>query len=87
MSKVVILGGGVAGLSAAHELVLRGFEVEVYERNKQYYGGKARSIDYTHHGMYAKPLPGEHGFRFFPGFYRHVTGTIRDIPYKQDEKN
>ncbi|MFZ4613592.1 MAG: hydroxysqualene dehydroxylase [Bacteroidia bacterium] len=87
MSKVVILGGGVAGLSAAHELVLRGFEVEVYERNKQYYGGKARSIDYTHHGMYAKPLPGEHGFRFFPGFYRHVTGTMREIPYSQNGKN
>ncbi|MFN5628998.1 MAG: NAD(P)-binding protein [Bacteroidota bacterium] len=47
MSKVIILGGGVAGLSAAHELVLRGFELEVYEHNKQYCGGKAWSIDYT----------------------------------------
>lgn len=29
--KVAVLGGGVAGLTAAHELVDRGFEVEVYE--------------------------------------------------------
>lgn len=28
-----------------------------------------------------KPLPGEHGFRFFPGFYKHVTDTMRRIPY------
>ena len=26
-------------------------------------------------------LPGEHGFRFFPGFYRHVTHTMSRIPY------
>ena len=45
MSKrVVILGGGVGGLSAAHELVERGFEVEVFER-KDLPGGKARSLD------------------------------------------
>ena len=31
MAKVVIIGGGVAGLSAAHELINRGFQVEVYE--------------------------------------------------------
>ena len=30
--RVVILGGGVAGMSAAHELVERGFEVVVLER-------------------------------------------------------
>ena len=26
------------------------------------------------------PLPGEHGFRFFPGFYRHVVHTMGRIP-------
>ena len=32
--KVVILGGGVAGLSAAHELLERGFAVEIFEKLK-----------------------------------------------------
>ena len=41
--KVVILGGGVAGLSAAHELLERGFAVEVFEK-LNIPGGKARSI-------------------------------------------
>ena len=41
--KVVILGGGVAGMSAAHELIERGFDVDVYER-WSIPGGKARSI-------------------------------------------
>ena len=26
-------------------------------------------------------LPGEHGFRFFPNFYRHITDTLARIPY------
>ena len=51
--KVVILGGGVAGLSAAHELIERGFGVEVFEKLK-IPGGKARSIPIVeglgHHG-------------------------------------
>jgi uncharacterized protein with NAD-binding domain and iron-sulfur cluster len=25
--------------------------------------------------------PGEHGFRFFPGFYRHLPDTMSRIPY------
>ena len=25
-------------------------------------------------------MPGEHGFRFFPGFYKHVVDTMRRIP-------
>ena len=41
--KVAILGGGVAGLSAAHELIERGFQVEVFEM-RTIPGGKARSI-------------------------------------------
>jgi uncharacterized protein with NAD-binding domain and iron-sulfur cluster len=38
-----VLGGGVAGLSAAHELAERGFEVTVHEQ-RDAPGGKARSI-------------------------------------------
>lgn len=40
--KVVILGGGVAGMSAAHELAERGFHVHVYEA-RPVPGGKART--------------------------------------------
>lgn len=105
--KVVILGGGVAGMSAAQELIERGYEVEILER-QLIAGGKARSIPVMQ-GMddrgskerhtkaledwlnldgpstppgAARPwLPGEHGFRFFPNFYRHVTDTMSRIPF------
>jgi 2-polyprenyl-6-methoxyphenol hydroxylase-like FAD-dependent oxidoreductase len=33
MTRVVILGGGVAGMSAAQELIERGFEVVVLEHS------------------------------------------------------
>ena len=70
----------MAGLTAAHELAERGFAVTVYERNAL--GGKARSIPVA--GTAAggrQDLPGEHGFRFFPGFYHHVPDTMRRIPF------
>src|SRR5205823_12725549 len=40
--RVAVLGGGMAGLAAAHEPVERGFKVDVYERKAL--GGEARSI-------------------------------------------
>jgi uncharacterized protein with NAD-binding domain and iron-sulfur cluster len=82
MSKVIILGGGVAGMSAAHELVERGFQVEIYERQTEYVGGKARSVNVPETNLQFpdKYLPGEHGFRFFPGFYKHITDTMKRIP-------
>lgn len=79
--KVIILGGGIAGLSAAHELIERHFDVEIYER-LPIPGGKARSFPVPGSGKDGrKDLPGEHGFRFFPRFYRHVTDTMSRIPY------
>jgi len=45
------------------------------------FGGKARSIDDPDPPTgERKPLPGEHGFRFFPGFYQHIILTMQDIP-------
>ncbi len=85
--KVVILGGGVAGMSAAHELIERGYDVEVFEKHLVYSGGKARSVDVlgTNSDGQDNYLPGEHGFRFFPGFYKHVTDTMKRIPYKNSK--
>jgi uncharacterized protein with NAD-binding domain and iron-sulfur cluster len=98
VKKVVILGGGIAGMSAAHELIERGFAVEVFER-QGIPGGKARSLRVAEpfeRPMLGGPafagaryrakkpwLPGEHGFRFFPGFYRHVVDTMERIPEGQ----
>jgi len=73
MTRVRIFGGGVAGLTVAHELACReGFEVIVHEPRADL-GGKARS-------QFKDGLPGEHGFRFFPGWYLHVTDIMRRIP-------
>jgi uncharacterized protein with NAD-binding domain and iron-sulfur cluster len=85
--RVLILGGGVAGLSAAHELSERGFKVTVCEGTDSL-GGKARSIDVPGSGVDGrKPLPGEHGFRFFPGFYRHLPDTMSRIPFGGGSKS
>jgi uncharacterized protein with NAD-binding domain and iron-sulfur cluster len=79
--KVIVIGGGVAGMSAAHELAVRDeFDVVVYEL-RSIPGGKARSMPAKPGTGGREPLPGEHGFRFFPGFYRHVTETMSRIPY------
>jgi uncharacterized protein with NAD-binding domain and iron-sulfur cluster len=87
--RVIILGGRVGGMSAAHELIERGFEVLVLERGRLA-GGKARSISVVDDSGHERAdsqvktiqhrLPGEHGFRFFPGFYKHVIDTMMRIP-------
>ncbi|WP_426449859.1 hydroxysqualene dehydroxylase [Paenibacillus sp. S-38] len=83
-TKVIILGGGVAGMSAAHELGERGFDVSVYEM-KRLPGGKARSMPVPGSGTEGRAdLPGEHGFRFFPRFYKHIIDTMKRIPYGDD---
>ncbi|MFL6089200.1 MAG: FAD-dependent oxidoreductase [Aeromicrobium sp.] len=78
--RVAVFGGGMAGLTAAHELAERGFSVTVFEPSA--WGGKARSIPAPGTGSGGRAdLPGEHGFRFFPGFYHHVPDTMRRIPF------
>ncbi len=78
--SVIVIGGGVGGLTAAHELINRGFKVDVYEARAAF-GGKARSQPVAGTGTLGRAdLPGEHGFRFYPRFYRHVTDQMARIP-------
>jgi uncharacterized protein with NAD-binding domain and iron-sulfur cluster len=75
-----VLGGGVAGLTAAHELAARGFEVTVYERRA--WGGKARSTVVPGSARAGRqPLPGEHAYRVPFGFYQNLPDTMRRIPF------
>jgi uncharacterized protein with NAD-binding domain and iron-sulfur cluster len=78
--RVAVLGGGVAGLTVAHELAERDFDVTVYERRA--FGGKARSfgVPGTASGG-RRRLPGEHGARFIPGLYVNLPDTMRRIPF------
>ncbi|WP_280262258.1 hydroxysqualene dehydroxylase [Nocardia wallacei] len=77
---VAVLGGGVAGLTVAHELAERGFAVTVYERKAL--GGKAISTPVPGTGQAGRrDLPGEHGHRGYFGFYRHLPDTLRRIPF------
>lgn len=79
-TRVLIAGAGIAGLTAAHELAERGYLVTVVEALAAP-GGKSRSIPVEGSAAAGQQeLPGEHGFRFFPGFYRHIPDTMARIP-------
>ncbi|RKH12963.1 FAD-dependent oxidoreductase [Corallococcus praedator] len=80
MPDVIVVGGGIAGLTAAHELVERGFKVHVFD-SRATWGGKARSQPVPGTGTgNRRALPGEHGFRFYPRFYRHVIDQMQRTP-------
>jgi uncharacterized protein with NAD-binding domain and iron-sulfur cluster len=75
-----VLGGGIGGLTAAHELAERGFAVTVYERRAV--GGKARSFGVPGSARGGRrPLPAEHGARFIPGLYQNLPDTMQRIPF------
>ena len=80
MKKIIVIGGGVGGLSCAHELAERSYEVHVYEARASW-GGKARSQPVANTGTGGRAdLPGEHGFRFYPRFYKHVIDLMERTP-------
>jgi cytochrome b involved in lipid metabolism len=85
--KVIIIGAGISGLTAAHELVEKGFEVEVYEKGTVA-GGMARST------RTAKDIPSEHSWRGYGPFYYNTFEIMSRIPidrklsdYEKNDRN
>jgi uncharacterized protein with NAD-binding domain and iron-sulfur cluster len=74
-----VFGGGVAGLTAAHELIERGFDVTLYER--QAWGGciRGQSLPHTGKGR-RRDLPSEHSLHAYFGTYLNFADTLRRIP-------
>lgn len=72
--KILIFGGGISGLTVAHECIHRGFEVHVYEK-KSHFGGKAFGLK-QEEGLHI-----EHSIRTYGANYHHLFQTLRSIPY------
>ena len=79
--KIVILGGGLGGLSVAHNLAKRGFDdITIYERNSNT-GGMARSKRvHINKNEYVNGTIRENGKYMHDGKnIRHVNGTVRHV--------
>lgn len=79
MPSVVILGGGIAGLTAAFELASRGFDVTVIERN-DIIGGMARSMESPKSSGSEQICPLEYSWRAFGPYYYNTFDVLRRIP-------
>lgn len=84
-NRVAIFGGGPGGLSAALELVERGFDVDLYERHG-FLGGKSRTETVVGSGTGGrKDLPIESGPHVYWGTYPHWNDTMSRVPSASGE--
>lgn len=74
--SAIVCGGGIGGLTAAHELVKKGFKVTVFERN-EILGGLARSTFLNNeNGTY----PTEYSWRVYGTGYKNLLQLLKEIP-------
>lgn len=76
LPSVAIIGSGISGLSTAHELAERGYQVSVYEKLSEP-GGVARSFRQN-----PSSTPSEYSWRGFGPFYHNVFDLMKRIPEK-----
>jgi uncharacterized protein with NAD-binding domain and iron-sulfur cluster len=76
MSKrIIIFGGGIAGLTVAHELLNKGYDVTLIEKDSLL-GGMAQSR------REKNGTPSEHSWRGYAPFYKNTFELLRKIPDK-----
>jgi 15-cis-phytoene desaturase len=75
---IIIIGAGVSGLTAAHELVKLNYRVSLIERNDDV-GGIAR----TYQDERTKRCPIEYSWRAFGPYYQNVYNILNDIPIEK----
>jgi uncharacterized protein with NAD-binding domain and iron-sulfur cluster len=76
MYDIIIFGGGISGLTIAHELVKNNFKILIVEKDEQN-GGMARS------NIEPNNIPSEHSWRGYAPFYKNTFQLIKEIPYNR----
>jgi len=74
MKQVIIFGGGISGLTVAHELVKKGFKVTVVEKDTCL-GGMAKTRWENNN------TPSEHSWRGWSNTYSNTFRLMKEIPY------
>jgi hypothetical protein len=73
MPEVIIVGAGLAGMSAATRLMEQGFAITLYEQN-DFLGGKLGA-----HRVDDKPEPHEHSYHMYLNWYNNFWQLMREI--------
>ncbi|WP_269634393.1 FAD-dependent oxidoreductase [Marichromatium purpuratum] len=75
LKRVVVVGGGLAGMNASHELLKRGFDVTLVERSANL-GGRLTGWEVEVNG---ETMTTEHGFHGFFNQYYNLNGLIDEL--------
>ena len=73
MPEVIIVGSGLAGISAATRLMEKGFDITLYEQN-DFLGGKLGA-----HRVGDKPDPHEHCYHMYLNWYNNFWQLMSEI--------
>lgn len=74
MYDIIIFGGGLAGLTIAHELVKNNYKILIVEKESTLGGMVSTRIEQS-------GIPSEHSWRGYAPFYENVFNIMREIPY------
>jgi hypothetical protein len=80
MKHVIVIGGGIAGLTTAFELSEQNYKVTIIERNN-IVGGLAR----TYQDSNNKICPYEYSWRAYGQWYQNVYNIMKRIPFNDKE--
>ena len=73
MPEVIVVGSGLAGMSAATRLMEQGFDITLYEQNN-FLGGKLGAHRDSH-----TPDPHEHCYHMYLNWYNNFWQFMREI--------
>ena len=71
--KIIVIGGGISGLTVCHELINKGFHVKLFEKDNMI-GGMARSR------REFNGSPSEHSWRGYGPFFNNFFDIAKRIP-------